>query len=150
MTFKKSCKAIIPIVFLALNSTTVFAESGGGLIEKMSRMQYFLHKAGLSLEAENLELARFYVHELEETVEALEKFGTYKGYPIGNLAKSKLSPGIEMLEDSVKAGHLQKAWPAFEGLVSSCNNCHQATNHSFIAIQYDKNAPFMQTFKPLQ
>lgn len=150
MTYKRIYDAIILVAFFALNSATAFAAEEGGLIEQMSRMQYFLHKTGLSLDAENLKLASFYIHELEESIEALEEFGQYKNYPIGDLAESKLSPGIEILEDSVKAGNLKQAWPAYEALAGRCNSCHQATDHDYIVIKYNKDAPYMQTFKPLQ
>jgi len=149
MNFKRISKTIILVTFLTLNNTAAFAKDEGGLINQMSRMQYFLHKTGLSLDAGNLELARFYAHELEEAIERLEKFGQYKNYSIGDLAKSNLSPGIKILEDSVKAGDLKKAWPAYEALAGRCNNCHQATDHGYIVIKYNKDTPYMQTFTPL-
>lgn len=149
MTFKRIRKAIFLVVFLTLGCTTVSAGNEGSLVEQMSRMQYFLHKTGLSLDAENLKLASFYIHELEESIEALEEFGQYKNYPTGDLAKSSLSPGIKILEDSVRAGDLKKAWLAYEALAGRCNNCHQATDHGYIVIKYNKDAPYMQTFIPL-
>lgn len=115
----------------------------------MSRLQYFLRKTGLSLDAGNLALARLYAHELEEAVEKLEEFGQYKNYPTGDLTKSSLSPDIKILEDSVRAGDLKKAWLAYEALAGRCNNCHQATDHDYIVIKYNKDAPYMQTFIPL-
>ena len=43
------------------------------LVEYMTRLQYFSHKVGLSIQAKNEPLARFYLHELEEIIEKLKE-----------------------------------------------------------------------------
>ena len=82
--------AIMAMLALTLGSNAIYANGDISLVEKMGDMQKFLHKTGLSLRAKNDDLIHFYLHELEETIEELEGFGTYKEKPIGELFKKIL------------------------------------------------------------
>ena len=65
-----------------------------------SQLPTFTHKLALSVEARNAELAGFYLHEAEETAEAIrDEIPEYEGLPIGPLVGSMLMPHIERLED---------------------------------------------------
>lgn len=135
-------------LFLSLGSSTSYASGNeeGNLIGMMADMQYFLHKAGLSIEAENAKLSHFYLHELEETIEQLESFGNYKDQRIGELVKSMLTPSFEALEDSLETEDYEQTWGKYESLMDSCNRCHQATKHEFINIEFNGSNPYMQSF----
>jgi hypothetical protein len=126
---------------------TVSASGGPSLIDKMSKLQYFTHKSGLSLKAGNKDLATFYIHELEETIEDLELFGQYKQFDIGKMIKKVLLPEFKGLEKAFKSGDTESTWQAFNALIKSCNSCHQSTRHGFIKIRFNDENPYMQSFE---
>ena len=111
-------------------------------------MQYFLHKTGLSLKAENSELAKFYLHELEETIEKLESFQRYKGYPINELAEAILWPSFNVLENNMEGNSFDQVWSKYQAVVDSCNRCHQTTKHDFIQIKFNDTNTYLQSFTP--
>ena len=117
------------------------------LAEMMGKMQYFTHKATLSIQEKNQPLADFYLHELEEMIEAVEEVKSYDGHPIGQLTKSMLVPSFEALEKQVKAGKMKVADEAIQRMIFSCNACHQATAHGFIKIKLNRENTYMQDFK---
>ncbi len=146
----------VSVAALSLASS-VSAQSGGAHDEEepelaiaMSQLQYFTHKLALSVEARNAELARFYLHEAEETAEAIrDGIPEYEGMAIGPLVGSMLMPHVERLEDLLE----QPEWPAVDRTlataVDSCNACHAATEHGFIVIELETGSnPYMQSFKP--
>ncbi len=120
------------------------------LAAAMSQLQTFTHKLALSVEARNAKLAGFYLHEAEETAEAIrDEIPEYEGLPIGPLVGSMLMPHIERLEDLLE----RPDWPAVDRALSaaidSCNACHAATEHGFIVIEFRPGVnPYMQSFEP--
>jgi len=133
-------------ISVLLFSAYSYAGGESGLVAKMSKLQYFMHKTGLALKAENTRLAGFYVHELEETIEELEDFGRYKSHDIGKLTEKLLMPEFEQLEKQVKHGQAAAQWRAYENVINSCNGCHKATAHEFIRIEFNSANPYMQSF----
>lgn len=130
---------------------TVGASDGDvELVNNMSQLQYLSHKAALSIDARNPELADFYVHELEEVVEETESVESYDGHPIGELAHGMLRPALENLEEALEDGEWSSASDAFDNMIQSCNNCHQVTEHGYIRIQRRSENPWMQDFSPLE
>jgi len=75
-----------------------------GLVSWMGRLQYYAHKLGLAVNAENRALQGYYVHEVEEVIEQLEEIKEAGGVEIGNLVKVKLVPAFETLEGAVEVG----------------------------------------------
>ena len=70
-----TCVLVLSLGMLACTTETseiAEEEEGGDPVQLMTNMQYFLHKAGLSLRAGNMELADFYAHELEEMISELK------------------------------------------------------------------------------
>lgn len=114
----------------------------------MTKMQYFTHKLGLSVDAQNRALQDYYVHEVEEIIEDLEKVDEYKGIAISKLTKTTLEPDFEKLEEAVKAGEAASLDAAYDRLIAACNHCHKAANHAFIHIERRRDNPFTQTFAP--
>jgi hypothetical protein len=57
---------MVALVLLQLLPRAVWAEEPVDLAAYMTRLQYFSHKAGLSIQAQNEPLSHFYLHELEE------------------------------------------------------------------------------------
>ncbi len=120
------------------------------LATPMSQLQTFAHKLALSIEAQNGDLAGFYLHELEETSESIiDEIPEYEGLVIGPLVSSLLMPQIERLEAAIGPGDWEAAADVFGDVVNACNACHQATEHGFIVIDYRPGVnPFMQSFAP--
>jgi hypothetical protein len=130
------------------SDNTVVESYTPGLAVQMKYMSYWAHKVGLSVEAENMELADFYHHELEEAAEDLiDSIESYDGFPIAELTKSMLVPALDALEDALDAGNWTEIRSAYTTVVTSCNTCHVATDHGYIVITegYGNN-PFNQEF----
>lgn len=120
-----------------------------GLALQMHYLQIWSHKMALSIDAQNLQLADFYHHEVEETVESIvQTVPEYDGYPIGELVDRIMTPTLESLEQALDA----QDWPLirsrYEQVIVSCNQCHAATDHGYIVITpgFGQN-PFNQTFE---
>lgn len=140
-------KIILTIFLLVQSLSFVQADGEIDLVRYMSSLQYFSHKTNLAIEKQNKPLASFYAHELEETIEHVEKVKSYDGYPIGNLVKSMLGPAFEDFEKALKSENWNHISSKFDALIQSCNSCHKATSHSFIKIERRLTNPFMQSFE---
>ncbi|MDP2497037.1 MAG: hypothetical protein Q8W44_03495 [Candidatus Palauibacterales bacterium] len=118
------------------------------LARYMANLQRWTHKAALALEARNVELADFYLHEVEETVGTVqEEAPEYEGYPVGELTGELLVPAVDSLDTALDRGD----WPAVarrvEALQQACNDCHEATDHGFVRIDLrDLPNPYAQRF----
>jgi hypothetical protein len=118
------------------------------LVELMSALQRYTHKLSLSVAAENGELADFYLHELEETtVEIIEDVPEYEGHKIAELTESMLQPALEPVDEAIDSERYEAARERVEQMVTSCNNCHAATDHGFIEVTpgFEEN-PYNQNF----
>lgn len=114
----------------------------------MSQLQTHAHKFALSVEAENHELASFYMHEMEESAKTIsEEVPTYEGYDIADLLGQYLEPQMESTEEALGKENWENVRQQTIKLVDSCNSCHTASDHGFVKIttDFDKN-PFNQDF----
>lgn len=114
----------------------------------MGQLQTYTHKYALAVEAENHELASFYLHEVEESVESIaEDVPTYEGYDIDKLIGQYLEPEIEPTEEALESKNWGKIRQQTIKLVDTCNSCHEASDHGFVKITpgFDNN-PFNQDF----
>lgn len=144
-------KTAIAFVLSTMLATTMgHADQEPDMIDNMVAMQYFLHKLSLSVEAGNHELADFYAHELEETIEEAETISEYHGHPIGALVTSMLVPAFDAFEDALDEGRHAELGDRLDQVINSCNACHGATGYDFIRIQRNTHNPYMQAFEPLQ
>lgn len=124
-------------------------EPGEGLLAWMGQLQVMSHKAHLSVEARNAELAEFYLHELDETMEGIEQeVATYDGFPVGAMTTQLLSPRIEALDEAVEANDWEAAGAASRELFEACNSCHRATEHGYIVVEPSSVNPYAQSFEP--
>jgi len=123
---------------------------GAELALHMSRLQRWMHKTALSVQAGNQRLAEFYLHETEETVETIQtKAPTYEGYDIKTLSDEYLTPSLASLDEAVEASDWPVAEERLQQVAASCNECHDATDHGFVHIQLDSLAnPYAQSFSP--
>jgi hypothetical protein len=114
----------------------------------MGQLQTYTHKYTLAVEAENHELASFYLHEIEESVEGIaEDVPTYEGYDIAKLIGQYLEPEIEPTEEALESKNWEEVRKQTIKLVDTCNSCHEASDHGFVKITPGfNNNPFNQDF----
>ena len=102
----------------------------------MSRMQIHFNKLWFAGKQNNWELAGFYVHELEEALEdIIEHKVEDDGVDISSLAKTMTGSPLHELEENVKSRELEGFVTAYDKMMTTCNNCHQASNHGFIRVK---------------
>ena len=131
----------------SLSAARASGEEDVHLVDKMAALQYFMHKAGLSIRGGSLELADFYLHEMEEVLEEVEEIESYDGQPVGQLSEAMLGPAFHALEEAVDSGNPETALSAYQAVLNTCNTCHVATEFGFIKIE-DRSTenPYMQSF----
>jgi len=126
------------------------AEEDAELALYMTRLQRWTHKTTLALQERNPELAAFYLHEMEESVETVRtEAPTYEGHAIADLTDEMLVPSLEALDEALD----ERDWAAVDArlteLAESCNQCHTATDHGFVRIDLDDVPnPYAQDFSP--
>ncbi|WP_375581409.1 hypothetical protein ABWH96_10505 [Marivirga tractuosa] len=118
------------------------------LAKAMTYMQRYSHKLYLAGSNENWELSEFYAHEIEETIEEIEKAKVVdEGYDISKLVGTMTNPSFEKVEQSIHDQDAKAFADSYKLLVQSCNACHQTTEHQFIKIEVPKNGnAFNQDF----
>jgi hypothetical protein len=124
------------------------SDSGESLSTHMGNMQRHTHKLGLSIDAQNYDLASFYMQEIREASKHISgKFPQYDGHQVGALLPAMLNPHLDKLSKSIEAKDWKAADPAYDTLiVSGCNGCHTATRHAFVKIVRVKSNPYSQEF----
>lgn len=123
-------------------------EPDPGLAARMGRLQYYVHKLGLAVTAQNQPLQGFYVHEVEEVVDEVKKIAECDGIEIGKLLTANLTPAFEALEEAIEVGDQGRVDPAYDDLLAACNRCHKAANRPYIQIQRRTDNPYPQDFSP--
>ncbi|MCF7991539.1 MAG: hypothetical protein K9M02_13935 [Thiohalocapsa sp.] len=121
---------------------------GQPLLTLMHNMQYYGHKLGLAIDAGNRELQGFYVHELEEVIEAVEEIESYDGIAIPTLLESTFERAFEGLEGAIEVGDAERIDAAYDGLLNGCNECHRGANRPYIVIKRSHDNPYPQDFAP--
>ena len=116
-----------------------------GFGEFMSSIQIHHAKLWFAGTNENWELADFEIHEIIETVDAIEKYQPER-------EESKSVPMMKPALDSVSAAIQNKNLVQFKSnyilLTNTCNNCHKAVNFSFNEVKIPDSPPFSnQTFQ---
>jgi hypothetical protein len=119
-----------------------------GLVTWMGRMQYYVHKLGLSLDAGNRALVGYYVHEVEEVIEEIEKIEDDDGVAVGSLVKKILVPAFEALEGAFDSGDRGRLDAGYDRLIGACNQCHESANRFYLVIERRHDNPYMQRFEP--
>ncbi|MGM0581207.1 MAG: hypothetical protein ACQETL_11040 [Bacteroidota bacterium] len=113
------------------------------LAKAMGYLQNYSHKLYLAGENENWELSEFYAHEIEETIEEIEKARVVEEeYDISKLVGTMTNPSFEKVEKSIHDQDPKAFVDSYKLLVQSCNACHQTTKHQFIKIDIPKNKIF--------
>lgn len=109
------------------------------LAPKMANFQRFFEKLYFSGQAQNWELAAFYVEELEEGAEEIIKKKVFEdGVNVSEFMKVMFLPSIEKVEQSIKQKDEKNFSEQMISLSNSCNACHTTTKHEFVKIQIPK------------
>jgi hypothetical protein len=109
------------------------------LAKAMGYMQKYSHKLYLAGNNENWELSEFYAHEIEETIEEIEKAKVVdEGFDISKLVGTMTNPSFEKVEEAIHDKDSKAFADSYKLLVQSCNACHQTTKHQFIKIAIPK------------
>lgn len=120
----------------------------------MGELQRLTHKLSLSVANGNTPLASFYLYESLETLEDIKvEVPEYRGLPIALLVDQLSTPKYEELKRAIAADEKEEEMKhtpaALNAVISSCNQCHSATQHGFIKITNGSEVnPFNQDFKP--
>lgn len=125
--------AVYAVVQPRSAGVSVAAQDHGELAHHMAYLQRYADKLHAAGAAQNWELAAFYLHEIEETAEAVVA-GEYQeeGQPLSPLVEALLLPAVERAESA--SGVPAAFDEAYAGLVASCNACHAASAHGFIEV----------------
>ncbi|MCB0794344.1 MAG: hypothetical protein KDB88_06370 [Flavobacteriales bacterium] len=113
----------------------------------MGRLHHFAMKLHAAGSANDLELARFYHHEMHEVFEGLEDGRIMdEGKDISALVAQYGRPSLDAM-----GAHLQEEDSAgfsamYDGLLQSCNACHAASDHAFIRVVAPVRVPNGQVF----
>ncbi|HBR15050.1 MAG TPA: hypothetical protein DD723_05855 [Candidatus Omnitrophica bacterium] len=106
-----------------------------GLGEYMTTIQLHMAKLWFAGQAKNWDLAKFEVHEIEETMEVVANLNiTRKDVNISSVIQSVLNSQIPDLEKAIQEKSLVKFETAYEQTVITCNSCHNAVGHQFIHV----------------
>lgn len=113
------------------------------IAESMGNMQRYMNKLWFAGSASNWELADFYTHEIEETMEELiEEKIEDEGHNISVLVETMAVPSLEKLEEALASRDPNAFEDLYSGLVNSCNACHQVTEHAFVQITVPSTPAF--------
>lgn len=116
-----------------------------GFGEFMSSIQVHHNKLWFAGESQNWKLADFEIHEIQESIDDIEKYQTER-------QESKKIEMIKPALDSVIHAVDQENSTAFKSsfifLTNTCNSCHKATNFEFNQVKLPDHPPFSnQVFK---
>lgn len=119
-----------------------------GLGEFMSNIQVHHAKLWFAGINSNWKLADFEINEIRETLDDIQKFSVDR--PEVKSIKM-IDPAIDSVSHAIKRqdSHLFKR--SFGVLTTTCNHCHNATDHGFNVIIIPTVPPFSnQQFKPVR
>jgi len=133
----------------AVNNTE---EPHSGLGEIMLAVQMRHAKLWFAGSNQNWDLAKYELDEIKESFEDVVTFHpTHKGVPqpLAKLVSTIIIPALDRVEKTIMAKNTKEFHSAFEGLVNSCNGCHEAATFGFNIIKKPETPPFSnQDFTP--
>lgn len=138
---------------LLITTGLLKAQTPPELAEYMVDLQTLTHKLGLSVDAENLPLVKFYLHETEvKIVEIQETLPEYEGVAIAVFMERFAHPAMKQFKDTVKEqselseANFKHMQTAYNGLLNSCNACHVLSQRPEIKIVHNPHNPYLQSF----
>jgi hypothetical protein len=96
----------------------------------MGRIQHHAEKLWWAGQAGNLELAKFYRHEIKEEMEVVANGSVVDdGVPVSDHMKVYGIRSIDALKEQLAADGLKDFNDRYEALITACNSCHRVTGH---------------------
>ena len=116
----------------------------------MGHLQRFADKLYFAGIYQNWELASFYVEEMEESAEMIEKAKIMEdGKNVSLLMGQMLLPQLKAMDQAVKQKSLPEFQAVYKAMIQNCNACHGATDHAFIQITIPQKPTYgNQEYKP--
>jgi predicted secreted protein len=100
-------------------------------------------KLGLAGQARNWDYADYAGHELEESLEAVEKhIPRWRDLDIAQLMAATVKQPLEDIEKAVKARNAAAFDTAYRQLTEACNACHRSANLPAIVIKVPDASAF--------
>ena len=117
-----------------------------GFGEFMSGIQTHHAKLWFAGENQNWPLADFEVHEIQESLEDVQKYCSDRPEV---KAIGMINPAIDSVNNAIQQKSPQLFKSSFTLLTNTCNGCHKATEHGFNVVTVPTNLPAVnQDFKP--
>lgn len=127
-------------------------ESPKELAAYMADLQVLTHKLGLSIEAKNRPLVRFYLHESLVLIEEIqETLPEYEGTPVALYMDRMALPTYKLVREKYDAPqespkYFEHLDTAYDGLIATCNACHVSSSHDYLRIKRNSHNPYLQDF----
>lgn len=117
-----------------------------GLGEFMTGIQVHHAKLWFAGQNQNWPLADFEIHEIQETLEDIQKF--CRDRPEVK-AIGMIDPALDSINSAIRLKNIMLFKNSFILLTNTCNNCHQATKHEFNVVTIPTGPPVTnQDFRP--
>lgn len=118
-------------------------EHEGILVVGMGRLQVYADKLYFAGKAGNAPLVDFYLHEIEEVMEAIADASIVEdGHDISSYIKQMGLATVEGLEEGGILSNLDTFDQGYLTLINACNGCHTVTEHAMIKVQVPERAAF--------
>jgi len=110
-----------------------------GFGEFMSNIQAHHAKLWFAGVNENWKLAEFEVHEITESLEAIEKYqaGRKESQMVG-----MINPALDSVNIAIEKKSSEMFKNSYTLLTNTCNNCHRATEFEFNIVKIPDSSPF--------
>ena len=96
----------------------------------MARIQHHAEKLWWAGQAGNLELAKFYRHEIKEEMEVVANGQVMDdGVPVSDHMKVYGIRAIDALKEQLATDGLKDFDDHYQSLITTCNSCHRVTGH---------------------
>ncbi len=158
---KSSASLIVAVVALAMAATALVLTLGRAPQDEgsaepyevavaMGRLQRFAEKLYFSGTAENWPLADFYLHEIEETSDEVIRAGAMdEGVAVSAYMRTMFPPALAEMKKALQTRQVEPFNRAYEGLLLSCNACHQSTGHGYVRLKAPAAPSYpSQEFRP--
>jgi len=109
-----------------------------GFGEFMSNIQMHHAKLWFAGQAQNWELAGFEVHEIQESLEAVQKYQTERKE---SKEAGMLYPALDSVKNAIGQKNVALFKNSFVLLTNSCNNCHRTTGFGFNVVKIPDTPP---------
>ncbi len=110
-----------------------------GFGEFMSNVQVHHAKLWFAGQNGNWKLADFEIHEIEETIDAIQKYETERPE---SQEIPMLKPAIDSVSQAIGKKDLAQFENSYINLTNTCNNCHRATDFEFNVVKIPEAPPF--------